>query len=251
MIGFFRKIRKKLADDNKPAKYFRYAIGEILLVVIGILIALQVNTWNEERNEREKELKILTALEKEITENQIKLGEAIIQHQKMANLSKELSEIIKPNPKKISSSKFNQLLVSVIYPPKYEPSLGVVNGIISSGDLSLITNIELKYLLSSLTGQLDIYDYWAGITYDKHVQIDYPFIIKRYPLKNLPFEGIELKEGRSKYEANQKSLIESFEFESMVDLRHVNAVNLYTLAVDIEELQGKLLLLIDKELNEI
>ena len=250
MIGFFRRIRKKLADDNKPVKYMRYAIGEILLVVIGILIALQVNTWNEERNERKEELKILTALKKEITENQKQLDESIILHQQMANLSEELSEIIKPNAVEISSSKFNHLLVSMIYPPKYEPILGVVNAIISSGDLSLITNNELKYLLSSLTGQLDIYDYWAGITYDKHIQIDYPFIIKRYPLKNLPFEGEELKEGRSKYGANQKAIIDSFEFESMVDLRHVNASNLYSLAVGLSELQGKLLLLIAEELNE-
>jgi len=49
MIPFFRKIRKKLADDNRPLKYMRYAIGEIVLVVIGILIALQINTWNENR----------------------------------------------------------------------------------------------------------------------------------------------------------------------------------------------------------
>ncbi len=49
MINFFRKIRKKLADDNKPLKYIRYAIGEIVLVVIGILIALQINNWNEDR----------------------------------------------------------------------------------------------------------------------------------------------------------------------------------------------------------
>ena len=49
MINFFRQIRKKLADDNKPLKYTRYAIGEIVLVVIGILIALQINNWNEER----------------------------------------------------------------------------------------------------------------------------------------------------------------------------------------------------------
>ena len=50
MIHFFRKTRKKLADENKPLKYMRYAIGEIVLVVIGILIALQINNWNEERN---------------------------------------------------------------------------------------------------------------------------------------------------------------------------------------------------------
>lgn len=52
MPTFFRKIRQKLAGDNKPLKYLRYAIGEIVLVVIGILIALQVNNWNEERKER-------------------------------------------------------------------------------------------------------------------------------------------------------------------------------------------------------
>ncbi len=49
MINFFRKIRKKMADDNKPMKYLRYAIGEIALVVIGILIALQINNWNNEQ----------------------------------------------------------------------------------------------------------------------------------------------------------------------------------------------------------
>ena len=46
MIPFYRKIRKKMADDNKPMKYARYAIGEIVLVVVGILIALQINNWN-------------------------------------------------------------------------------------------------------------------------------------------------------------------------------------------------------------
>jgi len=43
MIPIFRKIRKQMADDNKPIKYMRYAIGEIVLVVIGILIALSIN----------------------------------------------------------------------------------------------------------------------------------------------------------------------------------------------------------------
>jgi len=51
MINFFRRIRKQLADNNKPLKYMRYAIGEIVLVVIGILIALQVNNWREEQQD--------------------------------------------------------------------------------------------------------------------------------------------------------------------------------------------------------
>ncbi|UCD61312.1 MAG: hypothetical protein JSV59_01670, partial [Flavobacteriaceae bacterium] len=49
MIGFLRKIRKKLAEDNQFFKYSRYAIGEIVLVVVGILIALQINNWNNNR----------------------------------------------------------------------------------------------------------------------------------------------------------------------------------------------------------
>jgi len=59
MIPFFRRIRKKMAGDNKPMKYMRYAIGEILLVVIGILIALQINTWNEHRKDKIAESNIL------------------------------------------------------------------------------------------------------------------------------------------------------------------------------------------------
>ena len=59
MINFFRKIRKQLADDNKPLKYMRYAIGEIILVVIGILIALGINNWNEERKDRKTEVLVL------------------------------------------------------------------------------------------------------------------------------------------------------------------------------------------------
>jgi hypothetical protein len=51
MIGFFRRIRRRLADEIQFKKYSRYAIGEIVLVMVGILLALQVNNWNEERKE--------------------------------------------------------------------------------------------------------------------------------------------------------------------------------------------------------
>ncbi len=62
MINLFRKIRQRLITENQVSRYLLYAIGEIVLVVIGILIALQINTWNEERKDRVLEKKLLENL---------------------------------------------------------------------------------------------------------------------------------------------------------------------------------------------
>lgn len=62
MIKFFRNIRQSLIMENKTSKYLKYAIGEIVLVVIGILIALQINNWNQNRINKDYELKMLREL---------------------------------------------------------------------------------------------------------------------------------------------------------------------------------------------
>ena len=62
MIKFFRKIRQQLLSESKISKYLIYAVGEIILVVIGILIALQLNSWKDARNDRQLEYKILNGL---------------------------------------------------------------------------------------------------------------------------------------------------------------------------------------------
>ncbi len=66
MIKFFRRIRQRLLTENKFSKYILYAIGEILLVVIGILIALQVNNWNENRTLAKKEITNLKEIRKNL-----------------------------------------------------------------------------------------------------------------------------------------------------------------------------------------
>lgn len=66
MVPIFRKIRKQLANENKVGKYLRYAIGEIILVVIGIVIALQINTWKNERQNRSLEKVYLQNLKKDM-----------------------------------------------------------------------------------------------------------------------------------------------------------------------------------------
>lgn len=77
MIKIFRKIRFNLLEQSKTGKYLKYAIGEIVLVVIGILIALQINNWNEERKYRLLESKILKDLQSDLTHNIDNLEEGI------------------------------------------------------------------------------------------------------------------------------------------------------------------------------
>jgi len=62
MIKFFRKIRYNLMETGKTGKYFKYAIGEIVLVVIGILIALSINNWNQNRIDKKREITLLEQL---------------------------------------------------------------------------------------------------------------------------------------------------------------------------------------------
>ena len=66
MINFFKKIRKKLISKNKFSSYLIYAIGEIVLVVIGILIALQINNWNEYKKKEQYELSLLKEMKKNL-----------------------------------------------------------------------------------------------------------------------------------------------------------------------------------------
>ena len=78
MIGFFRGIRRKLANQNKFVQYSRYAIGEIVLVMVGILLALQVNNWNEDRNMKKNQTIILNDLVQSI-DNDLELYEQLFE----------------------------------------------------------------------------------------------------------------------------------------------------------------------------
>ena len=78
MIKFFRKIRQKLITENKTGKYFKYAIGEIVLVVIGILIALQINTWNENSKKSEIERAYLLGIQNNLDQDIYELNKLII-----------------------------------------------------------------------------------------------------------------------------------------------------------------------------
>ena len=83
MIKFFRKIRQNLLMENKTGKYFKYAIGEIILVVIGILIALQLNTWNEQQKKSKLKNEYVVSLKNDLTKDTIQLNRRLSLNKQM------------------------------------------------------------------------------------------------------------------------------------------------------------------------
>jgi len=86
MIKFFRKIRQNLLSEGKTGKYLKYAIGEIVLVVIGILIALQINNWNNNRIEHLKEEVLISNIIEDLIYDYETLTELIKQAQSKQGL---------------------------------------------------------------------------------------------------------------------------------------------------------------------
>ena len=75
MLKFFRRIRFDLMEKNKTGKYLKYAIGEIILVVVGILIALQINNWNEQRKEKQLEINAMSEIRDDLVNSMIDINQ--------------------------------------------------------------------------------------------------------------------------------------------------------------------------------
>ena len=150
MIKFFRKIRYDLMGENKTGKYLKYAIGEIILVVIGILVALQINNWNEGRKDNIKEQAILIQLEEEYNAN-LKQLEAKMQ-MRSSVVTSGISLLKYMNtPKLIARDSVILHLGLINNDATFDP---IQNDLISSGNIRLIHNQKLKSLLSNWSSDL-------------------------------------------------------------------------------------------------
>ena len=151
MIPFFRKIRKTLADDNKPLKYLRYAIGEIVLVVIGILIALQINNWNENRIIIKNQEKYLLLLKKEVQNNIEEVEYCNKRVKYMWEAQKELINLIESNHDTITEEHVNSMLGRVFGPKTYvELENSVLSELKTTGELKNIINDSIRKKIVAL-----------------------------------------------------------------------------------------------------
>ena len=154
MLRFFRQIRQHLLTQNKFSKYLLYAVGEILLVVIGILLALQFNTWKEEQVERKKETEILIQLEKEFQKNQDQIHSKIELHQIIVQSSLKVLRLIDQPTNSILKDSLLYYLSATTTAPTFDPATGVTADLINSGKLYLIRNDSLRHMVSSWNGDI-------------------------------------------------------------------------------------------------
>jgi len=148
MIKFFRKIRYDLMEKNKTGKYFKYAIGEVILVVIGILIALQINNANEEKKEKELANTYLENLKLDLKSDisALELASSDLNfYEKKGYYSLNVLE------GKIINIDTIEFLKSLVWNNHYhlqQPSTSTYEDLISSGNIKLIKNNDLKVALS-------------------------------------------------------------------------------------------------------
>ncbi len=147
MIRFFRNIRQKLAAENKVMAYLRYAIGEILLVVIGILIALQINNWNEERKNHIEEIALLKQLKSEFQSNLEQLDQKISIRKSMISASLKLL-YYKDHPETRNKDSVIKQIMPTLLNPTFDP---IADNISSSNRILLLRNNKLKEMLSRWT----------------------------------------------------------------------------------------------------
>ncbi|MFY0604858.1 MAG: hypothetical protein JXQ93_13040 [Flavobacteriaceae bacterium] len=143
--------------QNKTGYYFKYAIGEIILVVVGILIALYINNWNENRKDQMKQKAILSELHKDFKKNLQQFNNVKNVHTRSLNASIKFKAYINyPKPQVVQDSiaKYYFLAFNGI---SYNPSNGVVESLISSGEYKLIKNDTLRNYLISWKDALEDY----------------------------------------------------------------------------------------------
>jgi len=154
MIKFFRRIRKKMLTENKFSKYLLYAIGEIILVVIGILIALQINNQNQRNQLKKEELKTLSSLQESI---KINLAELDVIFNAQINRNRSLQEVLFIDMSNQPIAYLDSLIITNVRNHTFDPSTGIYNAMINSGKIELISNDSLKNRISKLYDEVNDY----------------------------------------------------------------------------------------------
>jgi hypothetical protein len=225
MIKFFRKIRQNLLMENKTGKYFKYAIGEIILVVIGILIALSINNWNELKKQRIEAQTFIKRLSEEVGQNiEVTIREILLE-QKQVEKTKSLLEMFSLPQDKINSRAIDSLIFAIMSSNSIDIKTGTLEEGLNTGQVSLLSNSELKQKLYSLPAVFEEIKRLETLESEDINDNMVTYLYDSMNFKNLDnaFSEFSKTLGPSKVQTiENRRLLNSLKFENLVDNRFYN-----------------------------
>jgi len=217
MIKFFRRIRQKLLSENKFSKYLLYAIGEIILVVIGILIALQINTWNQERLNNIEKKELLAELHIEFKANKKALKEFLKIENRSINASISLINLIGATREELANHNLDSLLYESFPSNELAFANNAVNNIIQNGKSGLFKDKEINDLLYQWNALSEIrkirfekLDMWSNEQF-------IPYMLPYISLKEMDNNAGYPWAGKSKVKPDYYPVFQKIEFENLLD----------------------------------
>tara|TARA_R110002072_G_scaffold278823_1_gene440724 strand:+ start:2240 stop:2962 length:723 start_codon:yes stop_codon:yes gene_type:complete len=239
-------------EKNKTARYFKYAIGEIVLVVIGILIALQINNYNDRQNQDGIERTAIYNLKVDFLFNQNALRNNI---KKLINGRKNSFIILNNTGNKYQNGfDIDTILQNASVIAKYYPQNGFLLDLINSGKLGIIKNDILRNKISSWLPTLETLKDMEKLALANNQ--DYvKYIIKNGSWLNVD-EKIndsfiaELNFPKSGFEIDNNEMLKNIEFENMTENLIINKSGLLNRYEKLLELNDEIINLLETEINK-
>ena len=192
MLRFFHQLRQRLLTDNKFRKYLLYAVGEVFLVMVGILLALQVNNWNEDNKERKLEVKYLKGLRADLEKDLKSLAFMRTYRQTASVTALKFLNAEKIGASSEAQQEFLEDFIKVHFWYEFTPNDNTFKELTSSGNLSILQNESIKLGLLNLeslhdeikTGrdhmrrEYDRYLYDQLVQYEEFALIDFEHLTK-------------------------------------------------------------------------
>nr|WP_092466202.1 hypothetical protein [Winogradskyella thalassocola] len=220
MIKFFRKIRQNQVMENKTGKYFKYAIGEIVLVVIGILIALQINNWNEKRLQKLTLSNYYERMHEELESSRDNLENLIYGIDSLVILNRKTLEILSSNNKD-SIPTLQKTLGALGTAWINDFNYPIIEEFMNEGYLAKVNNTKIKDELQAFSIQLNHFN-----TIDKGIGDQYSLTIEPFINKHLNYSQIAL----NRYKNSLVSGGPETDFEKLFN--NLEAWNIVTLKLE-------------------
>ena len=248
MLTFLRKVRRSLIESGSTQKYLLYAIGEIALVVIGKLIALQINNWNETNKNKEKELKVLVNLKADFTTSKNNLIQARENLFALTGKHNAILNFVAFDQNEISDGMKDTMRFTSV--PMTKIVDGGLNALLSSDKLELITNDSLSLLLTEYPSYVKSFKEQEKNMEDVLINHHRRVLIRHVVLMDIldrrkPFPKFKNRVPTSDYQ----SLIKDRDYHNALYDERAQTVNTRARARDLQLKTEQIIDLINEQLN--